>query len=178
MTGFPVSPSAVTPLAITTQGLWGCGGDVRNIAGAVGPNNQTWVANLAVYCPFAIGFEYTVQRVWWINGSTITTTNVDCGIYTMDGVRLYSTGSTTQTGASATQFVTLGTPLTIGPGRYYMAWTCDNTTARAFAMAPTVAAARQAGLLQQATALPLPANATFAAMSNALMPVCGITRVL
>ncbi len=127
----------------------------------------------------SIPFEYLVQRVWWVNGTTITSTSVDMGIYTFDGRRLYSTTPTAMVGASSVQYATLGTPLLLGPGRYYLAWACNNTTARAYATAiASVTQGRLDGFLQQTSAATLPATATFASYATvAGFPFCGITRL-
>lgn len=144
------------------------------------PTNQTWVANLAIYTPFSLPFNYPVMRVWWYNGATITTTNVDMGIYTSDGTKIYSTGSTTQSGASALQYVTVSPDIMLYAGeRYYLAWTCDNTTNRSNGITMGDAGGGRAyGLLQQSSALPLPATATFAAFDFSVFgpTYCGITR--
>ena len=137
----------------------------------------TWVANHAVYVPMRIPFQFPVRRAFWINGSTITTTNADFGIYTNDGVKIYSTGSTAMSGASTVQYVTPATEFTIGPGFYYFAWTCNNTTSRGYGTATlTATLQRHAGILKQDTALPLPATATFATATQALIPFCGVSR--
>ena len=104
---------------------------------------------------------------------------MDLGIYTADGSRIYSTGSTAQSGASAAQFVSPTKVILLSPGRYYLALACDSVTANRGGQAATTTTAvagRLAGILQQASALPLPATATFAAMSSAFTPYFGITR--
>ncbi len=178
MTGFPQVPSSVTPQYIPVYSPWSVTLEANLIGNVTtSPATTTWVSGLAVYVPFVIPFEYVVQRVFWINGSVVTTTNVDCGIYTVDGTRLYSTTPTTQVGAISFQAVTLGTPLLLSPGRYYMAWTCDNTTNRANAQAVTAANGRQVGLLQQSSVATLPATATFAAYAGQGLPTVGMARV-
>lgn len=174
MSDFPGS-TLPTPQTITTYGINSAGGQLHATNGAVGAAALTWVANLAIYVPVLIPWPYTVRRVFWVNGSTITTTNADFGIYTVDGTRIYSTGSTAMSGASAPQFVT-PTEFTLSSGAYYFAWTCSNTTSRATGAAAVTASQRLAGVLQQASALPLPATMTGAAVSNAVYPLCGVTR--
>jgi hypothetical protein len=158
--------------------VYGPGPDIRLAASGLNPVAFTWVGNSAVYIPMTIPWAYPVNRVWWVNGSTVTTANCDFGIYTASGSRIYSTGSTTQANASSPQFVTPSTPFILDPGNYYFAWTCDSTTSHAFAVAITTAAqASMVGLYSQATALPLPATATFASMGTSLgVPLCGVTR--
>jgi hypothetical protein len=172
----PVSAHTL-PTHITTLGLQSCGIAGRSMAALSGPAATTWTANLAVYVPFTLPWPYPVRRVWWLNGSVNTTTNVDFGIYSAAGTRIYSTGSTAMGTVSVTQYVTPATEFILAPGSYYMAWTCSNTTTRGNGPAITAIAGRMLGLVEQATALPLPATATFASFATVLaFPYCGITR--
>lgn len=168
-------PSAQLPLFVSTYSLYS---GLQTLARLVSMTAAavTWTANQAVYIPVSLPWPYPVARVFWANGSTVTTTNCDFGIYSPFGTRIYSTGSTTQVGASTLQYVTPTTPFTLPAGRYFFAWVCDNTTSRAFGILPNVNLAATAGLLTQATALPLPATATFARFSNIGPVICGITR--
>lgn len=128
------------------------------------PSSTTWVSLLVAYMPVVLPFDYPVSRVSWLNGATITGSNVDVGIYTADGVRLYRTGSVAMAGAALPQYVTPGTPFVLSAGRYYFAWTCDGTTNRAQAHAGSAAAGSMWGLLEETTgALGLPAT-----MANAV----------
>lgn len=139
----------------------------------------TWpVANTAFYLPFTLPFAYPVRRVFWVNGSSVTSTNMDFGIYTADGTRLYSTGSTAQAGISAVQYVT-PTEFLLSPGRYYFALACSSTTANRGGTGNIPASAtrqRLIGNLQEASALPLPVTMTGVAVANSCLPLCGITR--
>jgi len=146
---------------------------------ALPPAVRTWVANLVSYAPVIVPYPYPVKRVFWVNGSTITTTNVDFGIYTWDGTRIYNTGSTAMSGASAVQYVTPGTDFILSPARYYFAWTCNGTTSRGYAGGSTSAnAPRLAGMLEETTGgFGLPATMTPVAYARSWGPsVCGVTR--
>ncbi len=151
---------------------------MRSIASAGGAAATTWVSGLACYQPFAIPWPYPVKRVFWFNGSTITSTNAELAIYNCDGVELYTTGATAMVGASARQFVTPTVPFVLAPGAYYWGWTCDNTTNRAWAQTITSAATgRMIGLLQQSSASPLPATMTPVAWAQTFGGVyVGMTR--
>lgn len=117
-----------------------------------------------------------MKRVFVVNGS-VGAANFDFGIYTPSGTRIYSTGSTAQSGTSAPQFVTPGTPFVLAAGRYYFAYTNDGTTNVAWGnVVATAATGAIGGLLSQATALPLPATATFATYGTPGLAFCGITR--
>jgi hypothetical protein len=176
MGAFPTVRQEVLPLFISTMEEHGP--DYRTITGTGQITGSiTWVANYAVYVPIFLPYAYPVNRVWWANGSTASS-NVDVGIYDRDGTKIYSTGSTAQSGASALQYVTPGTTFVLDAGSYFIAYACNGTTNRAWGATATwtTLQLRQCGLLGQATAFALPATATFATLANLLLPYCGITR--
>src|SRR6185295_9653455 len=171
MTDFPATQC---PLFFHTYSIWSSLVALRNHA-AIAPASITWTANQAIYMPVTLPWPYPVNRVFWVNGSVVTTSNCDFGIYSQSGARLYSTTSTAQSGTNVPQFVTPTTPFTLPAGRYYFAWVSDNTTNRGFGNLSTVAFQAMSGLLTQATALPLPATETFATVTNVGQVLCGIT---
>ena len=138
----------------------------------------TWpAANTAFFVPMWIPFAYPVRRVFWAN-QTVTTQNMDFGIYTADGSRIYSTGSTAASGANAPQYVTPSTDFILAPGRYYFALSDSSTTANEGGQgssAPALARLRLAGVLEETSALPLPATMTPVAATNSRFPLCGVT---
>jgi hypothetical protein len=156
----------------------------RSLGGATGPAVYTPVTTTAVYIPIVLPWPYPVNRVWWINGSTTTSTNVDFGIYGNGGGQIYHTGSTAQGTASTVQYVTPATTFILSPGQYYfaLAFSGATMTSRGFGTATGAGAmatgAIFAGFLNQTSAFALPASATFARYSSASVgiPVCGITR--
>lgn len=178
MADFPRSKAVVLPLHVSSLGRYGLGLMSRGAGVSASPASATWVSNLIAYVPVAIPYAYPVNRVWWVNGSTITTTNVDFGIYTSGGAKLFSTGSTAAVGSSAVQYVTPSTPFVLAADRYYFAWTCDNTTSRAYVTSLTAAAnGRLMGLLQEAGSGGLPTSMTPASWALTVgAPFCGITR--
>jgi hypothetical protein len=114
-------------------------------------------ANLAVYTPLTLKYGYPLKTLVWMNGSTISASSKDCGIYNSDGQLICSTGSTALVGASVDQGVVLPNRVWLPPGRYYAALACNNTTARSWGMSTVTAIeGRLAGLLQEASAFPLP----------------------
>lgn len=146
------------------------------------PAAATWpVVKLAIFVPFKLDTPYILRKLWWMNGGSVSG-NVDCGVYMADntsGMLLASAGSTAQASTSVIQAVTLGTPVTLGPGRYYMALAIDNTTATVWRSTPGIPLAKAAGMAQQTLAnLPLPATATFATIANDCMPLFGIASAL
>lgn len=150
------------------------GNETAAITGAGG--FTAWpVANMAFFVPFVIMAPYLVRTLWWHNGASVTG-NVDCGVYTAGGTLLLSAGSTAQSGISQPQKVALGTPFLLGPGSYYMALAASSASALIARAAPPALSGQMMGLAQQASALPLPATATPASISNTCLPIFGIAR--
>jgi hypothetical protein len=168
--------SPATPLFVSTYSIHSAAMTMRN-QGAFTISSLAWVtANLAVYVPVFLPWPYPVRRVFWVNGSSAGGNN-DFGIYTQSGAKLYSTGSTAVSGNSAPQFVT-PTAFMLDAGVYYFSLAVDSTTAGRITgnNAHTANQLRLGGILQQGSALPLPAVATFAASTDAIYPFCGITK--
>ncbi len=180
MTDFPSNEAS--PPFIHTYSRWMSGAEYKIIGASNVVGAYAWAANTAVYMPMCIPWPYPVRRLFWINGSTASS-NVDIGIYREDGSKVYSKGSTAQSGASVVQYVTPATPFVLPPGRYFLAWNCDGTTARAFgiqlASAGGQSQAKTLGFLSQAVgAITLPSPATFAAFPATIgAVVAGITRL-
>ena len=179
---FPNVADSAVPSHIGTfsrySALWESSVVTGNIGGGA---SLTWlVANKAIYIPLWLPFWYQVNRVWWYNGSSVTSVNNDLGIYDADGTRIYSTGSTAQSGASVLQYVTVSTPFRLPPGRYFLALAISSVTANrggTGGATNTLTRLRQSGIMEEASALPLPAVATFAAITATQpTPHYGITR--
>ena len=130
------------------------------------PGSSAWpAADRAIYIPFRIAQPILVVKMFMINGATVNG-NVDLGIYDPAGVRLVSMGSTAQAGASALQTFDI-TDTQIGPGLFYMALAIDNTTATTIRESDSSGVDLAVfGCAQEASAFPLPATATFAAISS------------
>jgi hypothetical protein len=166
-----------TPTHIHTYTRWTCGLDNRITAVAGTPASNNWpTANLAMYIPLSIPWSYTVNRVFWINGAT-TGGTASVAILDSAGVRLATSGSTVQSGASALQYVALGSPLVMAAGRYFIGLSFSGTTTVAWLTTGfTADFGRMAGMYQQATAHPIPTSATFASFASTGYPFAGITR--
>ena len=135
--------------------------------------SSVWpAANLAMFFPVSLESPVAVKRFWWENGATAAG-NVDMGLYTRDGTRLTSTGSTAQSGTSVLQSADV-TDVIVAPGLYYIAIALDDGTAtlggNTFANA---AHGKIVGLAEQTTAFALPAVATFATWTRTVWPYCG-----
>ncbi len=174
MTGF-AHQDLVLPRVISSLSRYGSWRELVS-AGAAGlPSSAAWpTANLAIYIPFTIPFAYPVKRVFWCNGTVSAGHNLDFGIYDYDGTRLYHTGSTAQGASNTVQYTAVD--FILPAGRYYKALAMDSTASQVMRQANATAQnLRIAGLLQQGTAFALPASATFATVTNAYLPICGIS---
>lgn len=129
-------------------------------------------ANLAIYIPFTIRRVTQIYKLFTVNGSAAAN-SFDIGIYSGDGTKIISTGSTAQSGTTVVQAVTI-TTTTLGPGQYYMALAMNGTTGTFFKTGSAVQILHTEGILNQATAFPLPATATFATASQIYTPLFGL----
>lgn len=166
-----------TPQFISSYSRFMSGWELARTGGVIAPAAGAWpTASTALYIPFWVPWNYPVRRMFWANGTAVAG-NYDIGIYRPNGTRLASAGSTAASGTTAPQYVSLSSPLLLTPGNYYLGFVHDAITA-AHVVGATVTAnrLRMAGVLQQATALPLPTPATFAASTLTFFPYAGITR--
>jgi hypothetical protein len=140
-----------------------------------GASTGAWPANnRAFFVPFSIWepIAVTYMFIWNITASG----NIDLGIYTIDGTRLASTGSTALSGNNTTQGVALS--LELAPGRYYMGVACSTTGYTAAIQSTSLVEltrCRAGGCVQMDTAFPLPATATFAELTSAYVPMFGLS---
>ena len=149
---------------------------------ATAPVSKTWpTANLAYFFPIVVPADGTIRRVFWANGGTAAG-NVDCGVYNSAGTLIISSGSTAQSGTTTLQFVDVA-DTAITAGAHYIALAMSLTTStmlRFKGTMLTLTTLRAHGVLQQASALPLPATATFATHAGGTttdQPICGFELV-
>lgn len=136
-------------------------GSVSAFSSAVWPAN-----NRAIYLPFTIDLPYLVQRVGWMNGTTLGG-SIDVGVFEKDGRHLGSLGSTAQVGTNSSQVGDMA-DITIDPGAYYMGISCSLNTATMVATTLLGALAlRAAGLqVQNLAGVALATNANPAVFAN------------
>jgi hypothetical protein len=164
------------PIFLSTWSRWSGIGYANRIAGNLTHAAITWVANYCVFMPMVIPFSYPVNRVFWVNGSTITTSNAAFAIYTRDFGQIYTTGSQAMSGASAPQFITPATPFVLPPGSYFFAWSCDNTTSRGYgSTTATAEILRFSGVMCDTSGHPPETTPTPVAPTQALAQYCGVT---
>jgi hypothetical protein len=144
-----------------------------------GTASATYIsANRAIYIPFALASTATFVKMFVINGAAVSG-NIDVGIYNEAGTRLVSSGSTAQAGTSAIQEFDI-TDTTLSEGIYYLAVAMDNTTGTLQRGTGSSLRLQMTGMAIQASAFPLPATATFAALaaSDYVPCIAATTRTL
>lgn len=129
-------------------------------------------ANRAVYIPFKVELPVVVTAIGVPIGAT-SSGNIDVGIYTSDGVRLVSSGSTAMALAATLQTFNI-TDTLLGPGSFYFACAVDNATATVWRVSLSARRLQALGLLIEGSAFPLPATATFAAVAANNLFVAGL----
>lgn len=169
--GLPLfgSPAVICPFSSVSLGA-----SLGSI-GAVGGTTNWPSANRAYYFPFRIADKFLINQFFWINGSAVNG-NVDAGVYTFDGTRIISTGAVAQSGTSVIQTSDVADTL-LDAGLFYLAVSVSSASGRLLKAAPNFQFQRMLGMLEQSTANPLPATATFAALTGAgHIPVFGIMK--
>lgn len=160
-------------------GAWSWQACGEDIAGLIHPNfgiaSAYPAASRVLAYPFEIGDGFLVQKVWWLNGTTVGTDSHDCGVYTEDGTTLLvSGGSTLSAGANAVQEVDCTDTLVL-PGRYWCAFVSGGTTATPVQGGSSAATTRCMGVAQQAgSGSTLGSTFTPVAAAAATYIVCGI----
>lgn len=174
MSDFPEQP--ITPVTVwagdSRHGI-AVGTRAMTAGGAQFASTAWGTANLAIFTPILLPYRYLVRNLFVYNFATVAG-NVDIGVYSDDLTAIFTKGSTAMAGASAMQFFSCD--LILDPGCYYIGFVSSSTTAT-FGAAAIGSATRERymGLLQQASALPLPSVITPAAVANARIPQVGMT---
>lgn len=161
----------VAPLFIHAgSGRWTPAIDLLSVAFG----SSAWPsANRAIYWPVRIPCTYPVKRVYAVNGSTLSG-NWDFGIFSFRSLaKIYSTGSTAQSGASAPQYVTAD--FTLEPGLYFFGMSASTVSATFQRMSLGTEIGRASGMFSENTAFTLPDLATPATLASGYLPIAGIT---
>ena len=134
----------------------------------------TWpTSGKAIYVPFSLRTPILVTKLWTANATNVTD-NRDVGIYDINGTLIVSTGATAGSGTNAMQFYDI-TDTLIGPGQFYLALANNGTTSVYVGSNGNTRGTKAMGILEQASAYPLPATATFATVSQAFIPSFGLS---
>jgi hypothetical protein len=131
------------------------------------------VADLAIYVPFEIATSFVIKELWWING-TVVAGNVDVGVVNEAGTLLVHSGATAASGTSAAQVVDVTDTTLAAPNRYYLAIHATSASQRFLRIVPAAVLLEGLGIMQESVATDIPDTATFAAMTNAILPFFGI----
>lgn len=172
MTYSAPDPSYMPPILLSTLSMESAGR--IPVTRLTAPVSAVWSAtNRIVYVPFYLNRTVTVYKLWWLNGATVGTNNLQAGVYDENLARVIAGTSTLSAGtANLCQFDDI-TDTVIGPGRFYMALWCNGTTATVFRNT-----AGGVGVYVQTAAGGLPATATPAAIGGgggAPIPVFGLS---
>lgn len=131
---------------------------------------STWsgAADRATYLPQVFPVRCTLYALSFMGGNT--TGNYDLGVYSADGVKLASTGSTAL--AASMQTLTLPEIAVPAGGLLYAALALSSTSGSSGRAGFTSAFQTiNAGMLQEASALPLPANMTPVISAETEIPI-------
>lgn len=132
-------------------------------------------ANRAVLVPFQLAHEFTVMKVFWANGATVGTDNVDVGVYTEAGVKKFTSGAVLSAGASIVQEVDV-TDFLLTPGRYWLALSMSGNTATVQQSVLSAELLRMTGVAYMSAAHVLPASITPANTGDQYVPLFGIAE--
>lgn len=164
------SQGPVTPTIITTYSRCMLGRELMaQAAPAPSSSGITAAVNTSMFYPVIVPDTIVIVKLFCANGATLVG-NVDLGIYDESGARLISSGSTAHAGTSVLQEFDI-TDTELSKGRYYFGLGCSSNSTTfqiqyAGTQNPDIQINKLMGVLVQFT-FPLPATATFLALSNA-----------
>lgn len=170
-----------TPTSFSTLTRYGGGEAIRAFVISTPTSGTYPTANRIIYIPFSVPWSYTVKRLGWNNGTAVAG-NVELGIYNFGSNKegpttlVATTGATAQAGTSVPQYVTLGTPVTLSAGRYYLAIVASSASATFWRCSTDAETGRYQGLFQQDTAS-LPSTATPAQHASTIFPLLTVSRI-
>jgi hypothetical protein len=146
-------------------------GQCLSCVGAVPTFAQTgaWpVANQAIYIPIRVTHPVVARKMVWVTGSGATSGNYDIGLLDAVGRKLASSGSTAVPAIETLVVFTLPTALRLEQQIVYLALALSSATCQYYGYRLTVDTQemRTTGLVQEASAVPLPTTATFALLSG------------
>jgi hypothetical protein len=127
-------------------------------------------ADKAVFHPIRISHPVIARKLHWIAGATISG-NYDIGLYDATGRRLASSGSTAVPGTGVVVSYDM-TDLYLTPQIVYLALALSSATCRYYGWVVSGEGPemRASGLVSQASAVPLPDSATWAAFDAPALP--------
>lgn len=137
------------------------------------PNSATAVGGGANRGQFqAVYVPQTVVMTGIRYVCTVSSGNIDVGVYDSSGNRLASSGSTASPGTDR-QTINFSSSVALAPGTYWLALSADNTTAT-FARSAGVTADGVVGYCVVTSAFPLPSSVTLNTGSGNGIALAGI----
>jgi hypothetical protein len=168
-------PRANDPI-ISPLSFQAIGNDYPSVTNTAVASAAYVTTNRAIFYPFHLAHPFLVRKMFWVNGTVVGTDSIDVGVYTESGTRLLSTGGTLSAGVGLIQEIDV-TDFLLRPGRYYMGFAQNGTTATTVAILTSAVGARMCGLVEMQTAYVLPATATYATIGAvATLPIFGIAQ--
>lgn len=165
----------IAPLMVSNFGRCSVGYDLAAMnSGSIG--NISLTANRALLVPIYVPSDMLVRKFMYITNTTPSGT-IDMGLYDDAFTRIVSKGSTAIGGASAlVEMDVTDTP--IDRGMYYLALSASasGTSVLVGGTTGTVSLTKVVGSLIQDTAHPLPATLTPVVVTNAVLPLVGISQ--
>lgn len=142
------------------------------------PSSGTFpTANKVFYCPVRTPCPLTVALFYAYNGATVSG-NIEVGLYSIDGVRLATSGSVAQAGTNGAQIFDIADKF-VGEGVFYLAVSMDNTTGTLFRTAnPALLNAAMGMLVETTVSFGLPAIWSPGTMVDAFMPRIGMAMAV
>lgn len=173
------------PPIVSTLSRHSLGLDIATGLSNTAPASTAWnITKGVIYVPVYLDQSMTALKLWWANGATVGTNNVDCGIYSSSGFlpasRLINTGSTLSAGANVVQSVDITDTFLAGPGLYFLALTLDGVTATVMRISTGGAVNHKIlGICVETTgAFGLPATATPVVTTVGFLPLFGFSTVV
>lgn len=162
MPDFPIVETGQSLCSVSTVGLEGLVGQLENVLKNNASAGVWTTASTALYMPITISAPLLAQQM--AVDVSVQAGNLDLGIYTENGTRLVSAGSTA-VGAAGVQAVNIADTW-LAAGTYFVAMNCDSGTASFVGYSIQMNQTRSSGIMEQAVgAVALPSPATFATMS-------------
>lgn len=167
------SPPALWSPSVGTISPWSLeslGVQLNSVGSTGAPAGNAWPSNnLGIFVPFELSNAVTCPAMFYY--SNAATGNYDIGLFTSAGAKIVTKGSTAL--ASGWQNVSITSTL-LQPGRYYMALALSSNQS-IFAVNPAFPIGAALGVKQSVSAVPLPASATLVDLTQAYLPMFGLS---
>lgn len=167
-------PFRVPPVNVTTLGRYGLGPGLPTMINSTTPDqgNES-TANMATYVPMKFDHPLVLDKFVLYTGVT-STPNFCIALYDYNFNRLITTGSVALQGSVGVQYVDV-TDYLIAPGIYYLAFAIASAVNIARQHMGNIINSQTLGVLQEASAMPLPATGNPSTITTVFVPFIGFT---